>query len=338
MSSKSKLLNKKIIAIAILVPVLLIATFVWWKSNLGPVSSNGEEKVFIIPKGKSAMQVGRKLYDEGFIRSTLVYKLYVQMSSQAEDIQAGEYRLSQNMGLAEVIDRLTSGPVGVWVTVPEGLRREEIADRFVNGLGLSGEEALEFRKEFLVYSAGKEGYLFPDTYLFQKGTGAERIVDTMLENFDRRVVQFLGLGSGSDVLEDDLIMASMLERETITDEERPVVAGILFKRLEADWPLQVDAAVQYGIVSSELDTSGSTDDYWPTLTKADLDSNSRYNTYKFIGLPPAPISNPGISSIEASVSPEESEYWYYIHDSDGVIHYATTLDEHNENVREYLGK
>jgi len=160
----------------------------------------------------------------------------------------------------------------------------------------------------------------------------------MLENFDKRVVQFLGLGSGSEIIEEDLIMASLLERETITDDERPVVAGILFKRLEADWPLQVDAAVQYGVASSNLDSSGTTDEYWPILTSEDIDSDSKYNTYKYPGLPPAPISNPGISALEAAVAPEDSEYWYYIHDPDGNIHYAVTLEQHNENVRKYLGK
>ncbi|MEJ2347990.1 MAG: endolytic transglycosylase MltG, partial [Patescibacteria group bacterium] len=134
-----------------------------------------------------------------------------------------------------------------------------------------------------------------------------------------------------------ITLASLLERETITNEERPVVAGILWKRVEAGWPLQVDAAVQYAIATA--DCQGKIEcEWWPILTKEDLAINSSYNTYKYPGLPPAPIASPGLSSIKAAIFPEDSPYWFYLHDADGEIHYAETLEEHNANVSRYLGK
>ena len=132
-------------------------------------------------------------------------------------------------------------------------------------------------------------------------------------------------------------MASIIERETKTDEERPVVAGILINRLDIDMGLQADATVQYAAASINCRAEEECN-WWPILTKGDLAINSPYNTYRFRGLPPAPIASPGISSLRAAVSPEESDYLYYLHDADGGVHYAETLSEHNENVRIYLGK
>jgi len=131
-------------------------------------------------------------------------------------------------------------------------------------------------------------------------------------------------------LEEVVILASLLERETITDEERPIVAGILLNRLNADWPLQVDASVQYAL--------GDSKEWWPRpLTRDQIENTtSRYNTYKYSGLPVGPISNPGISSLKAVANPEDTDYWYYIHDDDGKIHYAKTLEQHNANIAKYL--
>ena len=134
-------------------------------------------------------------------------------------------------------------------------------------------------------------------------------------------------------------MASILERETITDEERPVVAGILWKRIENDWLVQADATVQYAIANAKCQKLfDKCKDWWPILTLDDLEIDSPFNSYDKLGLPPTPIANPGLSALNASVNSVESKYWYYIHDPDGVIHYAEDLRGHNLNVRRYLGK
>jgi len=154
------------------------------------------------------------------------------------------------------------------------------------------------------------------------------VVKKMTDTFDSKVKD-LENNSGFS-FDQAIILASLIERETKTDEERPVVAGILIKRLNSGWPLQIDASVQYAV--------GSEKEWWPVLTLDDLSVKSGYNTYMNQGLPPTPIASPGLSSIKAAFNPEESDYWYYIHDTKGQIHYAKTLEEHNANIAKYLGK
>ncbi|KKR62981.1 MAG: Aminodeoxychorismate lyase, partial [Candidatus Woesebacteria bacterium GW2011_GWA1_40_43] len=138
-----------------------------------------------------------------------------------------------------------------------------------------------------------------------------------------------GIDVSTLTLKEIIMLASIIERETKMDEERPMVAGVLINRLNIDMGLQADATVQYAV--------GTAGNWWPILTKEDLLVNSPYNTYRFRGLPPAPIANPGLSSITAAVFPEESDYLYYLHDAKGQAYFARTLAEHNENVRQYLG-
>lgn len=313
----------------LLLPLLLLlgigSVVIWLYFNIQPVSSNKEFKNFLIPKGSSASAVGNKLQNAGLIKSGLAFRIYLQFTGQAKKIQTGEFRLSPSFNLFQVVDQLSRGPIEIWVTVPEGLRREEIAGRFASNL----DRDQTFVNEFLASSKGKEGYLFPDTYLFPKDASASAVIAKMVRTFDAKTADLTQ--SGSSLSSKDLVtLASLIERETKGDAERPVVAGIILNRLNAGWPLQIDASVQY--------VAGNAGNWWPILTKADLQINSPYNSYKFTGLPPAPIASPGITSIKAAFNPEESDYWYYIHDNSGVIHYATTLTEHNSNIRTYLGK
>jgi UPF0755 protein len=151
----------------------------------------------------------------------------------------------------------------------------------------------------------------------------------MTDTFSAKTSGLTPKGSNLTFVE-AVTLASIIERETKTDAERPIVAGILINRLNAGMPLQVDAAVQYAI--------GTSKDWWPILGLTDLKINSPFNTYKFAGLPPAPIANPGLSSLKAAFAPTATSYWYYIHDSTGQIHYAKTLAEHNANIAKFLGR
>lgn len=309
--------------------VLISGAFFWWNKNTKPVSSDTSLQSFVIPRGYSASQISDKLVDKGFIRNSLAFRFYVQLTARAKKIQAGEFLLSPSFSLPEIVRELTGGPVEVWVTVPEGLRREEVVEKCIDALEKK-ETAADFREEFLSLTSGEEGYLFPDTYLFPKTASASAVIKKMSSTFDNKVE--------AEMQKKQIItMASIIEREAITDEERPIVAGILWKRLEKEWPLQADAAVQYAVATSTCEGKVECD-WWPILTKEDLELNSPYNTYKFSGLPPAPIANPGLSSIKAAANPQDSPYWFYLHDSEGEIHYAKTIEEHNENIRKFLGK
>lgn len=301
--------------------ILLISAFAsfYFYQNFKSVSSENTPKEFLIEKGTGASQIGRDLEEAGLIRSQFAFKVYIMLTGQANKLQKGEFRLSPNMNLFEVVSTLQKGAVELWVTIPEGLRREEIAKKFADGL--NKDQA--FINEFLALSKSKEGYLFPDTYLFPKEVSANVVYNAMINTFEQKTAEL-------NLTFEQVILASLLERETKTDAERPIVAGIIYNRLRENWPLQIDASTQYAV--------GTSNNWWPILTLKDLESNSPFNTYKFTGLPPAPIANAGISSLRAAVNPEASEYYFYIHAPNGQIYYAKTLSEHNENIRKYLGK
>lgn len=315
---------KKLLLLSFLLLLAVAIGGYWFFNNSRAVTSKEEFSFIVIEKGSSATQIGNKLQSEGLIRNALVFKLYLRVTGQTNKLQAGEFRLSPSFTLFETIDTLFKGPVELWVTIPEGLRREEIAQKFKSALGK--DEA--FVAEFLTASKGQEGRLFPETYLFPRDASAVSIVKRMTDTFTSKTGS-LKNNSGLS-LDQVVVLASIVERETKTDAERPMVAGILMNRLNADWPLQVDAAVQYAV--------GTSKNWWPILTLDDLSIKSAYNTYKNSGLPPAPIANPGLSSIKGVMNPTENDYWYYIHDTKGTIHYAKTLSEHNANISKYLGK
>lgn len=315
---------KKFLLLVFLVPLLIILSGYWFYLNSKAPSSNEDFKNFLIVKGSGASLVGNNLYKAGLIKSPLAFKIYVQVTGKAGKIQAGEYKLTPSYNLFELVNQFGKGPAEIWVTIPEGLRREEIASKFASTL----EKDDTFVDDFLNSSKGFEGYLFPDTYLFPKTASASSIVSRMRSTFDSK---YSSLTSTTTLTQKEVVtLASLIERETKTKAERPVVAGIIMNRINADWPLQIDASVQYAV--------GDSGNWWPILTKDDLSISSSFNSYKYPGLPPAPIANPGITSLEAALNPENTDYWYYIHDPEGKIYYAKTLEEHNANIRKYLGK
>lgn len=198
----------------------------------------------------------------------------------------------------------------VRVTIPEGFTLVQIAKR-LEGFGMFPAE------DFLKTASGEEGFLFPDTYEFFKESSPEAVVRKMKENFSKKV--------GAKISRDVIIMASLLEEEASSERDRKIISGILWKRIEAGLPLQVDATLTYvtGRASREL-------------TEEDLNLSSPYNTYKILGLPLGPISNPGLQAIEAALNPEPSPYWFYLSDKNGDIHYAKNFEEHKLNKEKYL--
>lgn len=304
--------------------VLIIAVgTVWFYINSQPVSDKKTFTNFVIAKGSSASQVGNKLESAGLIKNALAFKIYIQFTGQSGKLQSGQFKLSPALSLFQNINALFSGPIEIWVTIPEGFRHEEVAVKVTTALG----KDTAFTNEFLLASKGKEGYLFPDTYLFPLDVMATAVEKKMTDTFSEKTLGLIPKDSNLTFSE-AVTMASLIERETKGDVERPVVAGIILNRIRIGMPLQVDAAVQYAV--------GNSKNWWPVLSLADLKINSPYNTYKFTGLPPAPIANPGLSSLKAAFNPEITDYLYYIHDPTGQIHYAKTLTEHNANVAKYL--
>jgi UPF0755 protein len=334
---------KRFWPLLVFVVVLFALSFgglIWWKVNTAPVSNDKTPIRFVIPKGRSAAQIAQILYEDGLIKNPLAFKFYVQLTGRADKIQAGEFQLARNLTPGQIIEELSKGPLQLWVTIPEGLRREEVVEKFITGLEMQEPQSSQFRNEFLQSSKELEGQLFPDTYLFPRDISASIVVGRMKSLFDEKVTKGLAKGIEESNLSFNQIvtLASIIERETRNTDERPIVAGILLNRIDMGMPLQADATVQFAVGEARCVGETSECNWWPVLTKQDLEIDSPYNTYKYKGLPPMPIANPGLSSLKAAVQPQPNDYLYYIHDKDGNIHYAKNLQEHDENVREYLGK
>ena len=329
-------------AFVVITPLLIgviffIAAFIWWNKAIEAPSTQTEEKRILIKKGASAESIGKQLQSQGVIQSAFAFKLYTQMNNLTKSIPPGEFSVPKNLTLAEVIEVLQKGPQELWVTIPEGFRREEIANEFIQTLGLTGTEADTFRVQFLSQSTNLEGYLFPDTYLFPKDTTADKVVQRLNSTFESKLESELRplLSSSQLSLEEAVILASLIEREALSIEERPDIASVLINRLNEPMRLQVDATIQYAIGSKQCRNSLDCD-WWQTPTAADREFSSPYNTYVVDGLPPAPIANPGIASLKAALNPSNTDYFYYIHDPDGQVHFGRTLTEHNQNVQTYL--
>ncbi|MBI4057884.1 endolytic transglycosylase MltG [Candidatus Microgenomates bacterium] len=321
--------------------ILLItaaAILLWWNDATKPPQEDATPQAFVITRGMTASQIATKLKEKDFIKSSLAFRVYVQTTGRADKIQAGDYRLTKNLPLSALVGELTEGPIALWITLPEGLRREEIALRFADGLELSNSARSNFIDEFIRLTNTQEGFLFPDTYLFLRTATSSAVINKLTDTFEAKVDNsILERAQSQGLTRNKLVtLASLVERETRTSDERPVVAGILLKRLEAGWPLQVDATLQYILGNFKCQISNVKCNWWEPVQSGDKQIKSPYNTYTNRGLPPGPIANPGLSSIKAVANPQNSSYWFYLHDREGVIHYAETAEDHAENIRNYL--
>lgn len=311
----------------LLVLGVLIGSAILWLSSPAD-KAMVETRRFVVPQGQAISIIGNRLAEAGLIKNPLIFRLIVKTEDIAGDIQAGSFDLSPSMSTKEIANAMTEGTYDLWITIPEGWRREEIAESLA-AQDLEAFDALEF----LSLTKGKEGRLFPDTYLVPLQVSASQVVNLLEQTFEKKVIDGLAteITVSSYDLDDALVMASIVEREARGFEEMRMVAGVLWNRINLNIALQADATLQYikGYNKAE-------DNWWSTPTAADKQLNSVYNTYKYPGLPPTPIANPGIEAIEAALNPAATDYLYYIHDRQGNIHFAKTLEQHNANVDEYL--
>lgn len=325
---------RKIIPILALLGVGLVVIAValagYFYMQFQPVSaSEVESTAFVIPRGQATRVIASRLAEDGYIKNPLLFRLELKRLGLEDKLQSGSFKISPSMSLSQIAQNLTTGTEDIWITIPEGWRREEIAQ----SLSSQGELTAFNEAEFLELTASSEGMLFPDTYLVPKEATANSIFSLLTNTFETKVTQ--GLAEEFEATNQDpddiIIMASLLEREARGYEEMRQVAGVLWTRMEIGMPLQVDATLQY---AKGYDTARN--DWWATPLGADRQLNSPFNTYQNPGLPPRPISNPGLDAIKAALSPAQSDNLFYIHDSEGGIHFAETLDQHNANINRYL--
>lgn len=317
---------KKILPLLIILTTAFFVGKAYWSSQFAPPSTDKSTKIFVVDKGESFSKVTDALKKENLIKSTWAFNLLAKQNGFSNKIQAGTFRLSPSYSAEEVIKTLTGKPLDEWVTLLEGWRIEEMAQKLHTSLGTD-------EKEFI--KNAKEGYMFPDTYLFPKDYTAGQIAQRLKETFDQKYtvdlkakVEKLGLTD-----KEGIVLASIVEREARSSEVRTAVASILLKRFKIGMALNADATIQY-ILGYQPDEKG----WWKKapITQDDKDIKSPYNTYLNAGLPPAPICNPSLASLQAVANADPSTpYLYYYHDSKGIAHYAKTREEHDTNVRNY---
>jgi len=286
---------------------------------LVPPPSFPHNELITVPEGASVIETGALLEKAGAIRSPFLFRVLVA----GRGVQAGVYVFSESKGLIALTQSIVHGKSGmapVRITFPEGVTVREMADLLRTHLASFNATA------FVRDAASQEGYLFPDTYFFSPFADTDTVIQKLRDTFTARTETLDALFSASPHTRSDvIIMASLLEKEARTLEDKRMVAGILWKRLSIGMALQVDAV--FGYIKG-------TETYHPSLV--DLELDSPYNTYRNRGLPPGPIANPGLESIEAALTPIESDYLYYLTGSDGVMRYARTFDEHRANRAKYL--
>jgi UPF0755 protein len=318
---------KKIYILLFLLIVISLSFYLFYNEGSLPVNKKDQtSKIFVIKQGESLNTITNNLFNEDLIRNKIVFYLIVKQLGIERKIQAGDFRLSPNMSAGELAKNLTHGTLDVWVTLIEGTRKEEMAQVISKNLDIP---ETEFSK------LADEGYLFPDTYLIPRTATVDMVISIIKNNFKNKFNEELQTKAKNKKLTEKqvLILASLVEREARQSSTREKVAGIILKRYLADWPLQIDATIQYALGYQSAEKS-----WWKKeLTEDDFKIDSPYNTYKNKGLPPAPICNPSLSSIKAVINADENTpYWYYFTDKNGVMHYSVTLEEHQANINKYL--
>ncbi|OGY62790.1 MAG: hypothetical protein A2745_00760 [Candidatus Harrisonbacteria bacterium RIFCSPHIGHO2_01_FULL_44_13] len=300
---------------------LIISFFLYFLQSPSGVE---QSKEFRVVKGEGLAEIAAGLEADYLIRSPAAFKIYAFVSGSARHLKPGDYFLSPSWSVPKIVKKLVAGiPEDVIITVIEG---ETVADINVK-LGILGilREEEELAQKL-------EGYLFPDTYRFFLDSSLEEIEKKFSENFNKKALSTLETKTSYQLPVTDyqiLIMASLIEKEIPFSDDRFLVSGILWKRLKSGMALQVDASICY----AKLRTSSGC-----RLSKSDFDIDSVYNTYKYAGLPPTPIGNPGLDAIYAALHPRPSEYWYYLSDpKTKKTIFSETLDEHNDNRAKYLG-
>jgi UPF0755 protein len=337
-------------ALAIVV-ALTVGAYFYTKVNQA-ASSESVPVNFTVTKGESTKTIARSLSDQSIISSYWSFILYVKVHDASNKIQAGNYNLDRNMNISDIVDVLTHGRVVSdtrTITIIEGLSNKQIAKLFLDRqitTSLTGlDEALGKQGTgFKFFDEAKrfafQGFLFPDTYTLKHDATATDLVAKMLANFESKFTDKMvsDAKAQNHSMDEVVILASIIEKEVgrnkteltagdiaTMQHERELVASVFYNRLEIGMPLESDATVNY--ITGKSDRSA---------TIADTKIKNPYNTYQNRGLPPTPISNPGLGSLLAAVNPAKSDYLYFLNAPDGTAYFAKTLAEHNANRAKYL--
>ncbi len=329
----------KLIAIISTIVLVLVSTFVF--IQIGPYDKTNKEKIVIeIPRDSTTNSIAEILYDNELIKNKTLFEIAVKISNKASEFKAGKYMLTQNQSNSDIINILASGKIyndGIKITIPEGSTWMEVVNILTNNK-LGDKEKYkelilnpkEFYNEFSFLNEkdiiSLEGFLYPETYYFDKEASEKEILSTMISQFERIYTdKFKQRQKELNIsLQEVVNLASIVEKEAKFDEDRPMIASVFYNRLDIGMPLQSDATIQYAF-----------DERKEIVTYDDLKIDSAYNSYKNKGLPPTPIANPGVKSIEGVLYPDDTKYLYFVAKIDGGNNYSTNYEDHLKYVKEY---
>lgn len=322
-----------LITLAGLTAVFLAVAYVHF---FAPASLERHAKVVTIPAGSAFSEVARILENKGVIRDRRTFYLLARVHNAIPKVKAGEYEVHTSMTPTEVLDKLVRGEVIKYpITIPEGFNIFQIGEALERaGVGSQKSFLDKARDPLLIAALGLEGesvegYLFPDTYNFPKGFGEEPVIRQMVSRFlavfaplEKRARE-MGLSRREVV-----ILASMIEKEAMDDQERRLIAAVFHNRLHRGMALQSDPTAVYGVKREKSRGDGR-------ITREDLQKRTPYNTYQIVGLPKGPIANPGAKSLQAVLDPADVNYLYFVSKNDRTHYFSSTLEEHNRAVDRY---
>ena len=322
--------NKKIIfiVVGVVLAIICITVFVFLY-RFSALQRNAEEETITVNLGTTETELIPKLKEQGYIRNEWAFAFALER--KGGKIEPGGYKISKSMSAWKIAKILTSEPYMKWVVIPEGLRKEQIAEILATELDWNEQEKSDWVTKFTAMQFDYiEGVYFPDTYLIPIDESGLEIAQRFINKFNEKFASYAEKFAAQNIKwTTALKIASLIQREAGSKDDMPLIAGIIWNRLLKNIKLDIDATLQYA--------RGNTGNgWWAPITIADKKIDSLYNTYLYSGLPPHPISNPGINAIDAVLNSMETECIYYLHDSNKQIHCAKTYTEHKANIEKYL--
>ncbi|MDX1387074.1 MAG: endolytic transglycosylase MltG [bacterium] len=321
---------KKIFILIVFLILGVLAGYLFLHQQWSPYGKGG---IVYIPKGDSLGQIAQRLSEAEIIRNPWSFKVLVKLKGVSRNLQAGEYEFKPNISSEAIIAKLIRGERLVHrFTIPEGYNFQQIA-KVLAGTGIASEAQIlqAFRDPKYLGSLGfpspsLEGYLFPSTYEYNRGTTLDEVLSMMIGSFKKQFTPEMKarMESMGWTLPQVTTLASIIEKETSQPEERALIASVFHNRLRQGMLLQSDPTIIYGL-----------EDYRGDIRRKDIRNPHRYNTYVHPGLPPGPIASPGRESLEAVLFPADSEYLYFVSKGNGFHHFSKTLAEHNAAVQKY---
>lgn len=320
----------------ILVSATLLAGYSWFNKKLDQVSVTAEDELFVVPSGATIKEVSELLEERGIIESALIFRLFMKLEYRGASIKAGEFMFEPPVTIRSAALKLVEGRVYYHrVTVPEGLDWQETAE-ILSGQGFgSAEEFLDLIdspqmvRDLDPEAANLEGYLFPETYFVTHDTSPGKIIELMVDRFRLNwTEEFQKQALSLDMsIREVITLASLIEKETSLEAERPLVSSVFHNRLAKGMKLACDPTVIYAVKLVKP---------WDgVINRSDLQLDSPYNTYIYPGLPPGPIANPGIDSIRAALFPEKSDFLFFVSRNDGSHVFSENYSDHAVAVRMY---